>query len=94
MRAKQSGAHKVRRIINLVGEEIAAQEEAGSAALECMEILKPIDERRIHSCIYVKPKRLCQAIDKASSEHTIDVVEESVAKHVSLTPTLVMSILK
>jgi hypothetical protein len=64
MRAKQSGAHKVRRIINLVGEEIAAQEEAGSAALECMEILKAIDERGIHSCISVKPKRLCQAIDK------------------------------
>jgi len=63
-RAQQSGARKVRGITNLVGEEIAAQEEANAGASECVDVLNPIDERRIHSCISVKPTRIGQAIDK------------------------------
>jgi len=64
-RAQQSSTNKVRGIINLVGEEITAQEEATAAAAEYLEILKTIDARRIQSCISVKPTQLGLAIDES-----------------------------
>jgi proline dehydrogenase len=64
-RAQQSSAHKVRGIINLLGEEIAAREDAAAAAAEYLEILKTIDARRIQSCISVKPTQLGLAIDES-----------------------------
>ena len=66
-----------------VGEEIADEEEAGSPHLNVW-MLSPIDERQIRSCISVK------RLISASSEHAIDVVEESVAKRVNLTRRLEM----
>ena len=63
-RAQQSSAHKVRGIINLLGEEIAAREDAAAAAAEYLETLKTIDAQRIQSCISVKPTQVGLAIDE------------------------------
>ncbi len=65
MRAQQSSAHKVRSIINLLGEEITDRDEASAAAAECLDILKKIDERRIQSCISVKPTQVGLSIDES-----------------------------
>jgi proline dehydrogenase len=64
-RAQQSSAHKIRGIVNLVGEEITDRVEADAAAAEYLEILKTIDARRIQSCISVKPTQLGLAIDES-----------------------------
>jgi len=63
-RARQSNAHKVRGIINLVGEEITSVEEANAATAQYMDILRIIDEQRIRSCISVKPTQLGLTIDE------------------------------
>jgi len=55
----------VRGIINLLGEEITAREEATAAAEEYAEILKILDARHIQSCISVKPTQLGLAIDES-----------------------------
>jgi len=65
LRAQQSNARNVRGIINLLGEEITAREEATAAAEEYAEILKILDARHIQSCISVKPTQLGLAIDES-----------------------------
>jgi len=64
-RAQQSSAHKIRGIINLLGEEITAREDAAAAAAEYLGILKTINARRIQSCISVKPTQMGLAIDES-----------------------------
>ena len=63
-RARQSNSHKVRGIINLVGEEITSVEEANAATAQYMDILRIIDAQRIRSCISVKPTQLGLTIDE------------------------------
>lgn len=65
MRAQQSSTHNIRSIINLLGEEITAREEASAAAAEYLEILKKIDRRRIQGCISVKPTQVGLSIDES-----------------------------
>lgn len=63
-RAEQSNAHKVRGIINLLGEEITAREDATAATAEYLEIVKALDAHKIQSCISIKPTQLGLGIDK------------------------------
>lgn len=64
-RVQQSSAHNVRGIVNLLGEEITAQEEALAATAKYIEMLKTLDARHIQSCISVKPTQLGLAIDES-----------------------------
>jgi proline dehydrogenase len=63
-RAQRSNANKVLGIINLLGEEISAQEETTAATAEYLEILKAIDARKIRCCISIKPTQLGLSLDK------------------------------
>jgi proline dehydrogenase len=63
-RAQQSNAHKMLGIINLLGEDVTAQEETAAATTEYLQLLKAIDARKIRSCISIKPTQLGLGIDK------------------------------
>ena len=63
-RAQQSNARGVRGIVNLLGEEIAAQEEANAAREGYLEILKTLDALQIKGCISIKPTQLGLAINE------------------------------
>lgn len=63
-RAEQSNAHKVRGIINLLGEEVTAREAATASTTEYLEILKALDAHKIQSCISIKPTQLGLGIGK------------------------------
>jgi len=62
-RAQQSNTHKVRGIINLLGEETTSREETTAAKSKILEILEAIKSRQIESCISVKPTQLGLSID-------------------------------
>jgi proline dehydrogenase len=64
-RAQQSNARGVRGIVNLLGEEIAAQEEANAAREGYLEILKTLDALQIKGCISIKPTQLGLAINES-----------------------------
>jgi len=64
-RAQQSNARGVRGIVNLLGEEIAAQEEASAAREGYLEILKTLDALQIKGCISIKPTQLGLAINES-----------------------------
>jgi proline dehydrogenase len=64
-RAQQSNARGVRGIINLLGEEITSREETVAATSKYLEILETLNERRIQSCISVKPTQLGLSIDSS-----------------------------
>lgn len=73
-RAEQSNAHKIRGIINLLGEELTRREEAAAAANEYIQILKALNSRRIQSCISIKPTQLGLEIDKSFFRHNLVAV--------------------
>lgn len=73
-RAEQSNAHKVLGIINLLGEEVATEEETAVATTEYLEILKAIDARKIRSCISIKPTQLGLSIDKKLFEDNFNSI--------------------
>ena len=62
-RARQSNAHKVRGILNLLGEEMAYREETTAATAEYLEILDALKSRQIDGRISVKPTQLGLSID-------------------------------
>lgn len=64
-RGEQSWSHKVRGIVNLLGEETSSTEEATVATETYLEILKEFDPSKIQSCISIKPTQLGLAIDKS-----------------------------
>ena len=64
-RAQQSNARGMRGIINLLGEEITSREETVAATSKYLEILETLNERRIQSCISVKPTQLGLSIDSS-----------------------------
>jgi len=70
-RAQQSNTRKVFGILNLLGEEITAQEETIAATTEYLEILKAINARKIQSCISIKPTQLGLGIDKRLFEDNL-----------------------
>jgi proline dehydrogenase len=75
-RAQQSNTRKVLGIVNLLGEEITAQEETIAARTEYLEILKAIDARKIQSCISIKPTQLGLGIDKKLFEDNLGKILE------------------
>jgi proline dehydrogenase len=70
-RAEQSNAQKILAIVNLLGEEITAREDASAATQEYLEILKTIAARKIQSCISIKPTQLGLGIDRTFFEENI-----------------------
>jgi len=64
-RAEQSYPHKIRGILNLLGEDIGSREETNIATATYVEILNTINERRAQSCISIKPTQLGLSIDKS-----------------------------
>ena len=62
-RAQQSNTHKVRGILNLLGEEMTYREETTAATAEYLEILDALKSRQIEGCISVKPTQLGLSID-------------------------------
>ena len=73
-RAEQSNANKMLGIINLLGEDVAAQDETAAATTEYLEILKAIDARKIRSCISIKPTQLGLSIDKKLFEDNLNSI--------------------
>jgi len=73
-RAQQSNAHKMLGIINLLGEDVAAQEETAAATTEYLQLLKAIDARKIRSCISIKPTQLGLGIDKKLFENNLNSI--------------------
>jgi proline dehydrogenase len=73
-RAEQSNAKKMFGIINLLGEDVAAEEETAIATREYLEILKAIDARRIRSCISIKPTQLGLSINKKLFEENLNSI--------------------
>jgi proline dehydrogenase len=73
-RAEQSNANKMLGIINLLGEDVASQEETTAATTEYLEILKAIDARKIRSCISIKPTQLGLSIDKKLFEDNLNSI--------------------
>lgn len=73
-RAEQSNANEMLGIINLLGEDVAAQEETAAATAEYLEILKAIDARKIRSCISIKPTQLGLSIDKKLFEDNLNSI--------------------
>lgn len=67
-RAQQSNTHKVLGIINVLGEDVTAKEETTAATAEYLVILKAIGERKVQSCISIKPTQLGMGIDKVLFE--------------------------
>lgn len=68
-RAEQSWHHsKVRGIINLLGEETISKEEALNATDTYLEILKALNERKVQSCISIKPTQLGLTMDRGFYE--------------------------
>ena len=55
----------MRGIINLLGEEISSREETVAATSKYLEIMETLNERRIQSCISVKPTQLGLSIDSS-----------------------------
>ncbi len=76
-RAQQANAKKMLGIINLLGEEVTAQEEAAAATTEYLEILKAIDERKIRSCISIKPTQLGLSIERKLYEENLNSIVSS-----------------
>ena len=76
-RAEKSNAHRVRGIINLLGEEITARQEADTATAEYVGILKAVDSRKIQSCISIKPTQLGLRIDKSLFEDNLTKILSS-----------------
>lgn len=72
--AQQANVNKMLGIINLLGEEVTAQEEAAAAATEYLEVLRAIDERKIRSCVSIKPTQLGLSIDKQLYEHNLNSI--------------------
>jgi proline dehydrogenase len=62
-RAQRSNAHKVRGIVNLLGEETTSKEDTTAATIKYLEILDALKLRRIEGCISVKPTQLGLSID-------------------------------
>ena len=62
-RAQQSNTHKVRGILNLLGEEMTYREETTAATAEYLEILDALKSRQIEGCISVKPTQLGLSVD-------------------------------
>jgi proline dehydrogenase len=73
-RAQQSNAHKMLGIINLLGEDVTAQEETTAATTEYLQLLKAIDARKIRSCISIKPTQLGLGIDKKLFEDNLNSI--------------------
>ena len=73
-RAEQSNANKMLGIINLLGEDVAAQEETAAATTEYLQLLKAIDARKIRSCISIKPTQLGLGIDKKLFENNLNSI--------------------
>lgn len=63
-RAEQSNAHKILGIVNLLGEEVTAKAEATASTAEYLEILKAIRDRKVQSCVSIKPTQLGLGIDR------------------------------
>jgi proline dehydrogenase len=62
-RAQKSNTHKVRGILNLLGEEMTYREETTAATAEYLEILDALKSRQIEGCISVKPTQLGLSVD-------------------------------
>ena len=73
-RAEQSNANKMLGIINLLGEDVAAQDETAAATTEYLQLLKAIDARKIRSCISIKPTQLGLSIDKKLFEDNLNSI--------------------
>lgn len=73
-RAGRSSAHKVLGIINLVGEEITSREEASSVTAEYLQILKSLDDKKVQSCISIKPTQLGLSIEKGLFEENLTAI--------------------
>ena len=81
-RAAQSNGQKIQGIINLLGEEITARDDASAATKEYLEILKTIAARKIQTCISIKPTQLGLGIDSAFFGENLSTVM-STAKSLS-----------
>jgi proline dehydrogenase len=64
-RAEQSYPHKIRGIVNLLGEEVESKEETNVATATYVEILNAINAKKAQSCISIKPTQLGLSIDKS-----------------------------
>jgi proline dehydrogenase len=73
-RAAQSNAQKIQGIVNLLGEDITAREDASAATQEYLEILETIAARKVQSCISIKPTQLGLGIDRAFFEENLSTV--------------------
>jgi proline dehydrogenase len=73
-RAEQSNAQKILGIVNLLGEDITAREEASAATQEYLEILKVIAARKIRTCISLKPTQLGLGIDTSFYKENLGTV--------------------
>jgi len=73
-RAARSNGHKIQGIVNLLGEEITARDDASAATQEYLEILKIIAIRKIQSCISIKPTQLGLGIDSTFFEENLGIV--------------------
>jgi proline dehydrogenase len=73
-RAEQSNANKLLGIINLLGEELVAQEETAAATTEYVEVLNAIAARKTRSCISIKPTQLGLSIDRKLYEENMNTI--------------------
>ncbi len=73
-RAAQSNVQKIQGIVNLLGEEITARDDASAATQEYLEILETIAARKVQSCISIKPTQLGLGIDRAFFEENLSTV--------------------
>jgi proline dehydrogenase len=64
----------VRGIINLLGEEFTSREETVTATSKYLEILEILNERRIQSCISVKPTQLGLSIDPSLFRSNLNTI--------------------
>jgi proline dehydrogenase len=73
-RAERSSANKLFGIINLLGEETTAREEAAAATAEYLTVLKAIDAAKIRCCISVKPTQLGLTIERKLYEENMKTI--------------------
>jgi proline dehydrogenase len=64
-RAEQSYPHKIRAIVNLLGEDVKSREETNTATATYVEILNAINAKQAESCISIKPTQLGLSIDRS-----------------------------
>jgi proline dehydrogenase len=70
-RAERTNSSNLLAIINLLGEEVTAYDEAAAATAEYLEILKTFKTRKVRGCISVKPTQLGLTIDRKLYEENM-----------------------